>query len=64
MLKDSNAIVNANYLTNYVYEKLIPLYYEQQGDEPPIYGKDKKAEPKFFEEVSRKMLDEYKKRLR
>ena len=64
MLKDSNAIVNSNYLTNYVYEKLIPLYYEQQGDEPPIYGKDKKAEPKFFEEVSRKMLEEYKKRLR
>ena len=64
MLKDKNAVTNARYLTDYVYEKLIPLYYEQQGDEPPIYGKDKKAEPKFFTEVSRKMLEEYKKRLR
>ena len=64
MLKDKNAVTNARYLIDYVYEKLIPLYYEQQGDEPPIYGKDKKAEPKFFTEVSRKMLEEYKKRLR
>lgn len=63
MQKDKKAITNASLIIDYVYEKLIPLYYEGTTDEPPIYGKDKKAPDKFFTEVSKKMLDYYKNEL-
>ena len=63
MQEDDKAITNASLIIDYVYEKLIPLYYEGTTDEPPIYGKDKKAPDKFFTEVSKKMLDYYKNEL-
>lgn len=64
MKNDPNAMRNMSILTTYLYEKIIPMKYENQvidGKEyPPQYSEHAKAPLKFFQETADKLLKKYK----
>lgn len=69
MKEDKNLLGNMTILTTYLYEKIIPLKYEEQtlnGEViPPEYNSETaKAPLSFFEDTSRKLLKRYKELLR
>lgn len=60
---DLNAVKNLNETYNYIYEKIIPLKYHgvsEAGPVPEEYSKVKRADRRFWEDVSKKVLEHYK----
>lgn len=69
MKKDKNVLSNMSILMNHLYEKIIPLKYEEQtinGEVIPAeYNTQTARAPlSFFKDTSRKLLSKYKELLR
>lgn len=58
---DLNAVKNLNETYNYIYQKIIPMKYESVEGNAPEYNHDtKRADRRFWEDVSKKVLEHYK----